>query len=317
MRVLIADDSEDARDILRATLTSGGYNDVVAVESGAEAVAYLKVGDTRAPSEAIDIVLMDVVMPQMDGIEACARIRQDPRYQDLPIVMVTSMDDMSSLAQAFVGGATDYVVKPFQPVELLVRVRNALKLKGELDRRIKREASLKAANEQLRTAVAPPFAAIDRDTGFLSRVAFEETLRDGAIGVGWVAALQIDALPAFEEHYGAEAAEELSRRLSACVAVTRGPMGSLICPYEPGLVVIAMPPISADEVRQVLEACRQIMLQLAVPHRDSPARGVVTVSGAYAPHSQKMGGMSLANAFNTLADVSSRGGDQLIQYQET
>jgi PleD family two-component response regulator len=317
MRLLIADDSEDARDILKATLASGGYNDVIAVQSGAEAVKVLGVGDTKAAPADIDIVLMDVVMPVMDGIEACARIRQDARYQDMPIVMVTSLDDMSSLAQAFVGGASDYVVKPFQPVELLVRVRNALKLKGELDRRIKREESLKAANERLRAAIAPPFAAIDRDTGFLSKAAFEETLRDGAIGVGWVAALQIDALPAFEEQYGAVATEDLSRRLSACVSVTRGPMGSLICPYERGLVVIAMPPISADEVRQVLENARQIMLELAIPHRDSEARGVVTVSGAFAPHSQKMGGMSLANAFNTLADVSSRGGDQVRQYQET
>ena len=82
------------------------------------------------------------MMPEIDGIEACARIRNDPRYVDVPIIMVTSLDDMDSLANAFVAGATDYITKPLNRVELLARVRSALKLKAELDRRQAREREL-------------------------------------------------------------------------------------------------------------------------------------------------------------------------------
>ena len=87
-------------------------------------------------------MLLDIVMPEMDGVEACARIRNDPRYADLPIIMVTSLDDMNSLANAFVAGATDYVTKPVNRVELVARVRAALRLKQELDRRQAREREL-------------------------------------------------------------------------------------------------------------------------------------------------------------------------------
>ena len=74
----------------------------------------------------------------------CARIRNDPRYADLPIIMVTSLDDMNSLANAFVAGATDYVTKPVNRIELVARVRAALRLKQELDRRQARERELLA-----------------------------------------------------------------------------------------------------------------------------------------------------------------------------
>src|SRR5580700_968567 len=75
------------------------------------------------------------------GIEACARIRSDERYADA-IIMVTALDDVNSLANAFVAGATDYITKPVNRVELVARVRAALRLKQELDRRLAREREL-------------------------------------------------------------------------------------------------------------------------------------------------------------------------------
>ena len=99
----------------------------------------------RRPQRArrrVDLILLDIVMPEIDGIEACARIRSDLRYADIPIIMVTSLGDMDSLANAFVAGANDYITKPVNRVELLARVRSALKLKAELERRQAREREL-------------------------------------------------------------------------------------------------------------------------------------------------------------------------------
>src|SRR5580704_14912 len=78
----------------------------------------------------------------MDGVEVCARIRNHQRYADLPIIMVTSVDDMDTLSNAFVAGANDYVTKPVNRMELIARVRAALRLKAELDRRQAREREL-------------------------------------------------------------------------------------------------------------------------------------------------------------------------------
>jgi phosphoserine phosphatase RsbU/P len=144
MRILVVDDQEDACDLTEGALLSAGYTDIVAVTSGLEALKILDVGRATEDPPAADIALLDIVMPDMDGVETCARIRNDPRYADLPIIMVTSLDDMNALASAFVAGATDYIPKPVNRVELITRVRSALRIKQELDRRQARERELLA-----------------------------------------------------------------------------------------------------------------------------------------------------------------------------
>ena len=142
MRLLVVDDSEDFRDLTEGALLSAGYADIVTAASGWEALKILDVGRTTDENPSVDVVLLDIVMPEMDGVETCARIRNDPRYADLPIIMVTALDDMNSLSNAFVAGATDYVTKPVNRIELVARVRAALRLKQELDRRQAREREL-------------------------------------------------------------------------------------------------------------------------------------------------------------------------------
>src|ERR1700727_3024953 len=116
VRILVVDDAEDSRDLTEAALLSAGYTDVVTADSAWQALKILDVGGTTGETLPVDLVLLDIVMPEMDGIEACARIRNDPRYGDFPIIMVTSLDDMDNLANAFVAGATDYVTKPINRV---------------------------------------------------------------------------------------------------------------------------------------------------------------------------------------------------------
>src|ERR1700689_3765982 len=144
MRILVVDDQEDSRDLTEGALLSAGYADIVTAASGWEMLKILDVGRTTSEASQFDVVLLDIVMPEMDGVEACARIRNDARYADMPIIMVTSLDDMDSLANAFVAGATDYITKPVNRVELVARVRSALRLKQELDRRLARERELLA-----------------------------------------------------------------------------------------------------------------------------------------------------------------------------
>jgi phosphoserine phosphatase RsbU/P len=143
MTILVVDDSEDVRDIVEAVLAKAGYQDVVAVDSAAAAIAYLaRESETSAKPSPVDLVLLDVLMPDMDGIETCARIRSNPRYADVPIVMASSCDDIGSVDDAFKWGATDYLTKPLKAVDLLACVRSKLKLKADLDRRTAREHEL-------------------------------------------------------------------------------------------------------------------------------------------------------------------------------
>jgi sigma-B regulation protein RsbU (phosphoserine phosphatase) len=127
MRLLVVDDSEYSRAITQAALASAGYSDIRCAKSAWEAFEFMDIVwpvKTRRPQA--DIILLDVVMPAVDGIEACARIRSDTRYSGVPIIMVTAVDDIDRLTDAFVAGASDYVTKPIVRADLLARVGAAL-----------------------------------------------------------------------------------------------------------------------------------------------------------------------------------------------
>ena len=81
-------------------------------------------------SHEIDLVVLDLMMPVMDGIEACRKIREDEAMAELPIIMLTAKAQASDIQTGFSTGATDYVVKPFSPRELLSRVRGSLARAG-------------------------------------------------------------------------------------------------------------------------------------------------------------------------------------------
>jgi phosphate regulon transcriptional regulator PhoB len=118
-RVLIVEDEPDIRELVVHHLKREGYQ-VSAAASGEEALRQVQ----AAPP---DLVLLDLMMPAMDGLEVCRRLRQDPATATLPIVMLTAKGDEVDRVLGLEIGADDYVVKPFSPKELLARVRAVLR----------------------------------------------------------------------------------------------------------------------------------------------------------------------------------------------
>nr|MBA3531414.1 response regulator [Ardenticatenales bacterium] len=149
MTILIVDDSATQRLLLGSFLKVAGHTDYLTADSAHDAFQKLGLdvpGDEKSP---IDLILMDVSMPDMDGIEACRQIKATPHLKDIPIIMVTGNTDAENLQSAFAAGAIDYITKPVNQVELLARVRSVLRLKQEMDRRKAREQELLAVTEQL------------------------------------------------------------------------------------------------------------------------------------------------------------------------
>ena len=114
--ILICDDEPDIRSALRIYLTSDGYN-VFEAEGGAEAVRL-------AECEDIHLVLMDIMMPGMDGITAMSKLRE---FTNVPVILLTAKSEDTDKILGLNVGADDYVTKPFNPVELLARVRSQLR----------------------------------------------------------------------------------------------------------------------------------------------------------------------------------------------
>ena len=118
-RVLIVEDEPDIRELVVHHLKREGYQ-VSAASSGEEALRQVQ----AAPP---DLVILDLMMPAMDGLEVCRRLRQDPATVSLPIVMLTAKGDEVDRVLGLEIGADDYIVKPFSPKELLARVRAVLR----------------------------------------------------------------------------------------------------------------------------------------------------------------------------------------------
>ena len=152
MSILIVDDSPDQQALLRSILGKAGHGDVLSADSAKSASTLLNL-DGEATSHKIDLILMDVLMPEQDGVETCRQIKRCAHLQDVPVIMVTAKNDLSNLKEAFAAGAMDYISKPVNSVELLARVSSALLLKQEMDRRKNRELELRRSNEELQKAL--------------------------------------------------------------------------------------------------------------------------------------------------------------------
>jgi CheY-like chemotaxis protein len=116
-KILIVDDAETV--LLMERMILGKEYDLVTAKDGREAVA-------KASAERPDLILMDVVMPVMNGFDACREIREQKNTSDIPVIMVTTRSEAANVETGYRSGCTDYVTKPIDSVELLAKIRNCV-----------------------------------------------------------------------------------------------------------------------------------------------------------------------------------------------
>ncbi|MBI4839569.1 MAG: response regulator [candidate division NC10 bacterium] len=156
--ILVVDDEETNRELLEAILTAAGYL-VEQADGGPAALA-------QAKAQPPDLILLDLVMPGMNGFEVCQRLKEDPRTAAVPVIAVTALGAVQAKEWALTRGADDYLTKPFDPEELRARAQAMLKVRNirqELDRTLAYLHELEAVRHVRRratlaglVAVAPP-----------------------------------------------------------------------------------------------------------------------------------------------------------------
>jgi sigma-B regulation protein RsbU (phosphoserine phosphatase) len=143
MGIYIVDDNPMNLTIIELMLRKAGYHDILKSTSVNELFNYLHLGEEIPTVSSVDLILMDLMMNDVDGIEATRRIQQVEGLRDIPIIIVTAMGDSKKLAEALDAGASDYVMKPLNKIELLARIRVALRLKFENDWHKEQESRMK------------------------------------------------------------------------------------------------------------------------------------------------------------------------------
>ena len=153
-RILIVDDNAANVDILRARLAAHGY-EILTAADGEEALAAIH-------EHLPDLVLLDVMMPKLDGIEVCRRVRGDAKLPFIPIVMVTAKSDSKDVVAALEAGGDEYLTKPVDQGALVARVKSMLRIKALQDTVREQAAQLQQWNQTLEQRVAEQLGELER-----------------------------------------------------------------------------------------------------------------------------------------------------------
>ena len=153
-RILIVDDIQDNREILDGRLSAYGYETVQAAD-GEQALAAVR-------AHLPDLILLDVVMPKLDGLEVCRRLRADPSLPFMPILLLTSKNDSHDVVAGLDAGAHEYLAKPFDPLALMARVRALLRTKALHDQVQDQAAQLAVWNQRLEQRVQEQVGELER-----------------------------------------------------------------------------------------------------------------------------------------------------------
>jgi sigma-B regulation protein RsbU (phosphoserine phosphatase) len=143
MGILIVDDNQVNLFVIENILKRAGYKEYLSFTSAKEMFDYLNVDNPSSPRMPVDIILMDIMMPEIDGIEACRTLQMVPHLKDIPVIFVTALEDSNKVAEALDAGGLDYVMKPINKTELLARIRVVLRLKQEKDKNKKQAEKIR------------------------------------------------------------------------------------------------------------------------------------------------------------------------------
>ena len=264
MCILIVDDSEDIRLLLESILRPAGYDNLLFAESANEAYEILGLAKGADETRNVDLILMDVAMPEIDGIEACRYIKEDENLCDIPVVMVTALDEIKLLEVALDKGALDYITKPFNKVELLARIRTALRLKKEVDHRRQHERELIELTEALKNANKglKELSYLDGLTSVANRRYFDEQ-----INKEWkskkrhntplsLILIDIDFFKAYNDKYGHLAGDDCLRKVAQNLKSTISRPNDFVARYGGEEFAIILPETDMKGAKKVAEDLR-------------------------------------------------------------
>lgn len=254
--VLVVDDSKIIRNLLATIL--GKEHRVLLAEDGE---AGLRMAQEHLP----DLILLDVIMPGLDGYAVCARLKSDPRTEEIPVLFLSGLSSSEDEALALDAGAIDFITKPVRPVPVAARVRNQLELKRSRDRL--RDLSL-----------------LDGLTGVANRRRFDRALesewRRGRRSRAPLSVIlgDVDWFKAYNDGYGHAQGDECLKLIARSFSESLLRPSDLAARYGGEEFVCILPETDAEGALEVAERIRAALKALQLPHEFSPASPFVSVS---------------------------------------
>lgn len=254
--ILAADDSKTTRQLIRGILAK--EYDLLMAGDGLEA---LKIAREAKP----DLILLDVIMPGMDGYAVCETLKEDPLTADIPVIFLTALSGDLDEAMALTGGASDFIIKPISPPVLAARVKNHVELKRSRD-------------------LLRALTLLDGLTGIANRRRFDEQLQQEWLRCSRrakplsVIMGDVDFFKCYNDGYGHVQGDECLRQVAKAIAGSLHRPGDLAARYGGEEFVCILPETDPEGARAVAETIQQSVATLRLPHEFSEAADHVTIS---------------------------------------
>jgi diguanylate cyclase (GGDEF)-like protein len=286
MSILVVDPFPEDRNLIENALRVAGYAQVSALASSDEALERLGLVDVGGITGLdCELIVLGAASAE-DCLDTCRRIKESFHYQDVPVIVCAATAQADSVPMAIAYGAHDYVRKPFVEYEFLARVRAAMRLKHEIDRRKARERELIEASRQLAdlNAMLTRLSLIDSLTGVANRRNFDRVLDKE-----WRRAfrakhemslimIDIDHFKAYNDHYGHQGGDECLREVARILKEALRRPGDVLCRYGGEEFGVVLPDTGREGATVVAENLRTAVEQAAWPHRASKVKDHVTLS---------------------------------------
>lgn len=294
--ILIVDDTPTNIQILAENLIKD-YRVKVAA-SGEDALRII------AHQGLPDLILLDVMMPDIDGYEVCRRLKNDPHTNSIPIIFVTALNEAANEEFGLNLGAMDYITKPFYLPVVKARIRNHIRLKQTTD-------------------MLESMAWIDGLTGIPNRRRFDQMLE-----VEWkraqrnqsplaVIMVDIDHFKAYNDCHGHGEGDVCLKQVATMFAATVNRPGDLVARYGGEEFVILMPETGTEGAQQLADQLRHRIESMQIPHTGSSASCWVTISLGYAaliPQPNQASSALLDEADNMLYQAKNLGRNRAFGY---
>lgn len=274
-RILIIHRDQKTATMIQKLLKDGGFIDVVTQTSGQAGFdlccQQAETAQADSSQEPFDLLLLDLEIEDMDGLELCAKLRINNDTRDMPVLAVTGASEVEDLNQAYMAGADDFVITPINPVRLYARVRTLLRIQREQKRKSMREADLRLQNlnlnqGKLEAALIEPVTGLPKD-GLVELLlnSCRQERQPAALGI-----MQIGDFDLYGELHGETAANNLKRQVGELISTSSGPMSAVLCVYGPGTFMVVHPGAkSKDALEEMMEAISAKVAQEAIEHGNS------------------------------------------------
>ncbi|CAN2044322.1 two-component system, chemotaxis family, response regulator WspR [Candidatus Magnetomoraceae bacterium gMMP-13] len=284
MSILIVDDSIQQRKLLQHFLLKGGF-EVIHAGSAKEAFEILGLNRSNSTTQ-VDVILMDVMMPEVDGIEACSYIKNCEHTKNIPILMVTATSEIKNMERAFSAGAMDFITKPVKKMALIARVKSFIKLKQEMDIRKARESELIELTKRLKVTnqMLQRISLTDGLTDISNRRSFDDYLEHE-----WKVAVRhnkhisliiadIDYFKFFNDTYGHQRGDVCLKKVAKTLVNTLKRPRDFIARYGGEEFAAVLPETDLKGARLLAVNMLSNVIKLGIVHTGSCICNYVTIS---------------------------------------